>query len=257
LTALAQLMPAGMRAKLSSRDLQRRLRDEVQRLTDRGDHETFREDLARRYIRGEGIEIGALHRPLRVPRPAHVRYVDRMSREQLLAHYTSIVYGDPDWVVEVDVVDDGERLDRFADQSVDFVIANHMLEHAEDPVGVLEHFVRVLRSGGIVFLTLPDPDHTVDRLRPRTTVDHVLRDHREGPEVSRDDHYHEWAWVECVPPERIPERVAQYAREGIHHHFHVWELPDFLELLRALDLPIKLEVAQSQLEEFTLILRRV
>jgi hypothetical protein len=38
-----------------------------------------RQMLAYEYLCGNGIEIGALHNPLRVPRRAHVRYVDRMS----------------------------------------------------------------------------------------------------------------------------------------------------------------------------------
>src|SRR5215212_7552941 len=41
------------------------------------DGQTVREDAARRYLRGSGVEVGALHLPLRVPRTVTVRYVDR------------------------------------------------------------------------------------------------------------------------------------------------------------------------------------
>jgi hypothetical protein len=56
----------------------RRLRDLVLR---RGSDDRFvaREDLARRYLRGGGIEIGALTWPLRVPPGTRVRYVDPAS----------------------------------------------------------------------------------------------------------------------------------------------------------------------------------
>jgi SAM-dependent methyltransferase len=249
-------LPAAWRVRLSRRPAERRIRDLSLRLTDRGDQETFREDLARRYIRGEGIEIGALHRPLRVPPHVRVRYVDLMSREELVATYSSAVYGNPGWVVETDVIDDCERLASFAEQSVDFVIANHILEHTEDPIGALQHLTRVVRSGGTVFITLPDASRTFDQLRARTTVEHVLRDHRDGPEISREEHYREWAMVECLPPERVPERIAQFARERTRHHFHVWEVDGFLELLRALDLPATLELAQRNLDEFAVVLRR-
>jgi SAM-dependent methyltransferase len=217
---------------------------------------TYREDLARRYIRGSGIEIGALHRPVPLPADARVRYVDIMGREALLATYSTAVYGNPKWVVETDVIDDGERLSSFADESVDFIIANHMLEHTEDPIAAIEQQVRVLKPGAVLFLTLPDPRRTFDALRSRTPVAHVLEDHQAGPEVSRQAHHEEWARVECVPDHRIAERVAEFAREGARHHFHVWELEDFLELLRALQLPIRLELAQTYLDEFAVILRR-
>jgi predicted SAM-dependent methyltransferase len=191
-----------------------------------------------------------------MPRAARVRYVDVLSRDQLLATHSSAVYGDPKWVVETDVIDDGERLATFADGSVDFVVANHMLEHTEDPIATLKHLVRVLRPGGTLFLTLPDARHTFDVSRPLTSVEHLRRDHDEGPSTSRHEHYREWALVECLPEDRIAERVAQFASDGTRHHFHVWELETFLELLGALDLPLRLELAETHLDEFALILRR-
>ncbi len=71
-----------------------------------------REAIAAHYLRGEGIEIGALHNPLRLPRAAHVRYVDRMSREDLRKHYPELSRRD---LVPVDIIDDGERLSTLQD----------------------------------------------------------------------------------------------------------------------------------------------
>lgn len=102
-----------------------------------------REDLARRYLRGDGIEIGAMHQPLRVPSRANVRYVDLITREELLAQYGPTNYFPAGWVVETDVIDDGQSLRTFANDSVDFIVANHMLEHTEDPIAALEAFLRV------------------------------------------------------------------------------------------------------------------
>ena len=45
----------------------------------------MREDLARRYLAGNGIEIGASFWPLRVPPGAAVRYVDYVDRQTLVA----------------------------------------------------------------------------------------------------------------------------------------------------------------------------
>ena len=245
-----------LRTHLNAHSVRQHVRDFLLAASDRNDLATFREDLARHYVRGEGIEIGALHRPLRVPSKVRVRYVDVMNREQLLATYSSAVYGNPKWVVQTDVIDDCERLERFTDHSVDFAIANHILEHTEDPIATLGHLVRVLKPGGILFLTLPDARHTFDASRERTTIEHLLRDHQEGPSVSRDQHYREWALVECLPEKHIAERIAQFARDGTRNHFHVWELEGFLELLVTLQLPARLELAQTHLDEFSLIIRR-
>ena len=222
----------------------------------RAEAERRREELGIRYLRGEGIEIGALHHPLWVPDEASVAYVDLMSREELL-RALSDTFDRPPSVVETTVIDDGERLAKLSDESVDFVIANHVLEHIEDPIAALENWTRVLRAGGILLVTLPDARHTFDGARVRTTVEHLLRDHREGGEVSRDEHYREWARIiECVPEEQIPRRVAQFAEERRRHHFHVWELEGFLDLLGTLDLPARLEVAQAVTGEFSVVLRK-
>src|SRR6266566_4993136 len=85
-----------------------------------------RDDLSFRYLRGDGIEIGALFNPLRVPPEARVTYVDHAGLDELRE-----IYSEHDWVQAPDVIDEGERLEKFAHESVDFVIANHMLEHVE------------------------------------------------------------------------------------------------------------------------------
>jgi predicted SAM-dependent methyltransferase len=219
-----------------------------------------REDLARRYLKGEGIEIGAASLPLRVPPKVRVRYVDNLARDELIAQSGEGFLGrgiDMDAIPQTDVIDDAQTLSTFADDSLDFVVASHVLEHLEDPIGALKNFARVTRRDGIIFLILPDARHTFDYLRDRTTIGHVLRDHEEGPHTSRMHHYAEWAeYIEGIGPAGIPARSAEYAAANAHHHFHVWELEDFLGLLGAIDLDCELLHAQAYKHEFAVVLRR-
>ena len=165
--------------------------------------------------------------------------------------------GDPRRVPEVDVIDDAQHLAAFADASLDFVIAAHVLEHLQDPIGALERLAAVLRPGGIALITLPDARRSFDAPRERTTVEHLLRDHEEGPQVSRERHYEEWATlIEGRTGDAVADRVAEYASTDAHHHFHVWELADFLALMRALPLPFELVEARACGEEFSVVLRR-
>ena len=219
------------------------------------DVKTHREDLALRYLGGEGIEIGALNFPLRVAPGVTVRYVDRQPHDELVAEY-GVLYPGAE-IVAPDVLDDGETLATFADASVDFVIANHMLEHTEDPIGTLGHHLRVLRPGGVLFLGLPDARATDDAGRERTTVEHLLRDHREGPAVSRRGHYEEWArhW-EKVDASDVASRAAELEAQQANIHFHVWEPETFVALLLELDLPAELELVQRSGHEFVIVLRK-
>jgi len=220
------------------------------------DRKTIREDVALRFLRGEGIEIGALDFPLRLPRGARARYVDHLAEAGLREVYsTTLSQGRP--LVVPDVVDDGSNLGSFADASLDFVVANHMLEHVEDPIAALEHQLRVLRAGGVLYLTLPDAGKSFDAPRKRTTVEHLLRDHREGPQVSRREHYEECArLIEHQSAENLATRVREMEAEDLRPHFHVWEPSTFAGFLAALDLPFSLELLQASVDEFVVVLRK-
>jgi SAM-dependent methyltransferase len=185
--------------------------------------------IANKYLAGEGIEIGALHRPLKAPRSARVKYVDRLSVDDLRKHYPELA-DQP--LVQTDIIDDGQKLESVASASQDFVIANHFLEHAPDPLGTVANLFRVLKVGGVLYLTLPDKRYTFDVDRPVTTLEHVIRDHEEGPEWSRLDHYREWAQL---VEKRDGEEAERYALELIEKdysiHFHVWSPIEMLEVI--------------------------
>jgi SAM-dependent methyltransferase len=55
---------------------------------------------------------------------------------------------------EVDIVADADCIP-FADGTVDVVIAEYMLEHVTNPFRVCEEMTRVLRSGGILYVSYP------------------------------------------------------------------------------------------------------
>jgi predicted SAM-dependent methyltransferase len=215
-----------------------------------------RRKIAGRYLGGEGIEIGALHNPLDVPKTARVRYVDHLPVEKLRQHYPELANAP---LVDVDILDDGERLATIADASQDFVIANHFLEHCEDPLGALDNMIRVLRPGGVLYLAVPDKRFTFDVARPVTPTDHVLRDHREGPEHSRRGHYEEWARL--VDKAAEPEAHASALLErGYSIHFHAWTQWELLEVVKTaaqeLKLNFDIELMLKNRHEVVFVLRR-
>ena len=186
--------------------------------------------LAKQYLRGEGLEIGALHAPLPLPRGAIARYVDRLPVSELRKQYLNLA---GQAFVPVDVVDDGETLATMPDDSQDFVIANHFLEHTEDPIGTLKAFFRVLRFGGVVFLGLPDKRYTFDCDRPLTPLAHLLADHLNGPQWTRREHFQEFARLveRCESDDAVQRRADELMANGTSIHFHVWTQREMLELL--------------------------
>jgi len=236
--------------------VKRRARDTVLRRG--GDIRTVRGDIAARWLYGNGIEIGALDIPLQLPSGARVRYVDRKDLAGLRADFPNLA---DRAFVDVDVVDDGERLSTFAPNSLDFVVANHMIEHTEDPLGTLAAHVRVLRPGGVLYLAVPDRRFTFDAVRERTPLEHHLRDHADGPAWSRRDHYRDWVrLVEKFDEADVEARAAQLEADRASIHFHVWELEDFLglaaEARARLGLPAHIIHGQANDAEFVVVLRK-
>lgn len=202
-----------------------------------------RQVIAAAFLHGDGIEIGALHRPLIVPRSARVKYVDRMKVDELRKSYPELM---KEPLAETDIVDNGETLVTIGDATQDFVIANHFIEHCENPLLTFQNLFRVLKPAGILFMAVPDKRFTFDAERPSTTLDHVLRDFSEGPEWSRRQHYEEWSRLvnRRTDPE-IEEEVKQHLEASYSIHFHVWSAPELHELVVALQ-----RIVQFELEVF-------
>jgi SAM-dependent methyltransferase len=183
--------------------------------------------LASRFLQGSGLEIGALHRPVPPPVDVLVRYVDRMPASELRTHYPE---WDEDDIPEPDVIDDGELLINIADSSVDFIIANHFLEHCEDPIGTLLVHLQRLRPNGHLFYAIPDKRHTFDAPRNATTLEHLIQDHCDGGKQSRREHFVDYARHVHLA-NHIEEHATTLETTNYSIHFHVWTSSEFLELL--------------------------
>jgi GT2 family glycosyltransferase/SAM-dependent methyltransferase len=152
-------------------------------------------DLAHRLLDGlRGLEIGAAaHNPFGLntrnvaPRDDHEFYAAAQTREGVTP-------------AAVDIWADADRLP-VPDDSEDFVLSSHVVEHLPNLAAALLEWNRVVRAGGFVFLIVPLPDALPqDRGRAVTTLDHLIEDYRlartvethstDGVPGGRRGHYH-------------------------------------------------------------------
>jgi SAM-dependent methyltransferase len=196
--------------------------------------------LSSAFINGKGIEIGALHNPLSVAPGVEVSYLGHLGKTDLYDHYPELREHD---LVEVDIIDNGETLKNVASSSQDFIIANHFIEHCEDPILALKNIFRALKTFGVLYMAVPDKRFTFDIDREETSMGHLWEDHLDGAAKSRKVHYYEWAkFVErhngTLPKdasnETIIERASYLERKNYSIHFHVWCCQSFLNLLEEL-----------------------
>ena len=62
-------------------------------------------------------------------------------------------------ISQADIQASGDDLHMFADGELDFVVARHNLEHYVDPIKALQEWKRVLKTGGVLAVVLPDERH--------------------------------------------------------------------------------------------------
>jgi Methyltransferase domain len=220
-----------------------------------------RAEFAARYLTGEGLEIGPLHLPLTMPPQATPRYVDRMSVDDLRREYPELAGWD---LTPVDVIDDGEALATIAAESQDFIVANHFLEHCENPIGTIGTHLGKLKPGGVLFYAVPDKRYTFDFRRPVVVLEHMVADHEQGPEGSRRAHYEEWTRLVLTEDGQTEERLVERAREleaaKYSIHMHAWTQAEFLAMVlecrRRFSEAFDIEAAARQGIEFIVVLRK-
>jgi GT2 family glycosyltransferase/glycosyltransferase involved in cell wall biosynthesis/2-polyprenyl-3-methyl-5-hydroxy-6-metoxy-1,4-benzoquinol methylase len=191
-----------------------------------------RSSLAARHIHGHGIECGALQKRLPVPGDAQVLYVDRLTETQARAHYAEL-QGQP--LVVPGVVAELNQLP-FAAGTLDFCIGNHLLEHDRDPIAGLQEMLRVVRPGGIVYVSVPDVGNPLDRHRPVTAFSHLVDDHDPTRDRRPHDieHYREYVASahHTFDAASRTDLVNRYVKQAYSVHFHTFDESSFRTLLQ-------------------------
>jgi len=120
-----------------------------------------------KYLYGSGIDIGAGEAPLIVPNGT-VRAWDRSDG-------------------------DGQILESVSDATFDFVYSSHCLEHLENVFVALEHWVRVIKPGGYLYVVVPDYtlfEHHRWPSKINTNHTHSFSLHLSKEKIDRENHHH-------------------------------------------------------------------
>lgn len=224
-----------------------------------------RNSIAFLYLRGTGIEIGAMAWPLSVRPDVKVNYLDKVGLEDMARSFPAL----ESRLVKPDIIDDGFTLTKIPDNSQDFVIANHVLEHTPDPIQALNQWSRVIRPGGILFVSLPIASRCFDAGRPLTTVDHFFEDYQlyqnqEWIELERRNREHLAEWITISEPYILsksdacsmrlaPEAVQKRVKEANifqtnELHFHTFSYVTLRDLLTIYTKSINLDCEIKKIE---------
>ncbi len=223
-------------------------------------------DALKYYINGSGIEVGPLHRPFNLKGLpiTNIQYVDCLSEDELRIKYPEL---SDCKLTRIDIVDDGEKLSKISEESLDFIIAKNFIEHARNPIGTIESWLSKLRKGGTIFMVVPDKRRIFDKKRPLTKLEHFIEDYNlcENERRIRDrEHFWEWSTLVAKVPEwQVKEYTGRLIDRDFSIHFHTFTLQTFLELVHYLknemSFPIEITACADTLRdghEFVVVLSR-
>jgi SAM-dependent methyltransferase len=135
------------------------------------------EYLAMKWLRGRGLEIGAGRFPTKLFGSTVCEYADVDGGEafgtQGIGHRLSIDCPIPEKLLG----------------SFDFVIASHVLEHADGVIQSISNCLDAIKPGGIVYIVVPDRAYLEDaKWMPSFSFDHHIAEfHQPG----LNDHHHD------------------------------------------------------------------
>ena len=135
-----------------------------------------KDELAIKFLSGNGIEFGALHNPVPLDHAkAKVKYADKLYKEQAIEAFpeledVALNIVETDFIVDLD----RDQLTLIQNQNFDFVIANHVIEHLVNPIYFLKRISDNLKKDGLFLLTVPNMEFTHDSNRRLTRYKEVL-----------------------------------------------------------------------------------
>jgi SAM-dependent methyltransferase len=218
-----------------------------------------RASVAARFLSGAGLEVGAFTQPTDLPPGATAEYYDRYPLETLRKLYDETC-GRP--LVAPQYHGEAQSLEGVPpDKTFDFVIANHVIEHLEDPILFLKRIADVLNPAGRAMVIAPNKRFSFDKFRDLTPFQHLVEDHLGAMAQNRAPHYREWAArINGLAGEAAEAQAQQLMAEDFSIHFHVWDENTFVAFLgqaiEKFQIPLNLLFALNAHTEITVVLEK-
>jgi GT2 family glycosyltransferase len=209
----------------------RQKKKEMNLVSGKTNHKNFLDCRKKLYERlsGNGIEVGAFEHPAKLNKKCSVSYCDAITTDQAKEIFPEIKHDDLNEVNHV--IDlDKSGLATFANESKDFIIINHVLEHLLFPDLAISECHRVLKSKGFLILAIPDKFHTFDLERSMTSSKSIFeRKNRAIKEPTPEDYF---PVLECNHPKML-KKDAKVQKEFLkklmkrREHLNVWDTLEF------------------------------
>jgi SAM-dependent methyltransferase len=189
-------------------------------------------------LSGVGIEVGALSNPLFLPKAEKVFYADIVDEATLKSDLENLGffgYNSRKFVsITYFISLNGVSFPDIADNTFDFVVSSHSLEHSSNPICNLVDYIRVVRVGGLVYTRIPNKDFTYDKNRSSTDPQKLIQKF-----VNKQFGFELGEFIEMVSNSlnevyfdyNQEDIYSQYVKQNGHHHIYVYDLNNIIKLI--------------------------
>jgi len=194
-----------------------------------------------RFFEGDGMDVGPFDKPF-IEQPSarnlNIKYVDHYHPEELKKLFPEIKDFNPvipDYIC--DVSSDGLKF--AANESYDFIIYSHICEHVANPFFIIQEAYRALKTGGVLYLSVPDGRFSDDKGRKLTSYEDLITLYNNDVRKISDDSVQaylespviskvEWVKKYLENPPADPSAVYEHCRER-SFHVQVWDSLSFFQ----------------------------
>jgi SAM-dependent methyltransferase len=184
-------------------------------------------------LKGKGIEIGAFEHPSIIPNATKLITCDRLTLEnaqKLFPEVNCSLMNEPNIILDIDT--DGLRI--FPNESIDFVVLNHVIEHLVNPIKAVKEIFRSLKPNGHFAVSAPDKNYTFDKERPLTRFDDLLQEYyKNTTEAPLQKYYPLIQYIHkdlLHAPNQIIEEKLTYFKDR-REHLNIWTADSFKSFL--------------------------
>jgi len=143
-------------------------------------------------------------------------------------------------------ISDGTNLMNIKDETYDFVLSCHSLEHFANPLKAIQEWKRIIKKDGYLVIVIPHKDKTFDHKRPVTTIDHLIEDYKNNTPESDETHFEEINSLHDLSRDRSAkinniEMLKQRTKDNFNNrcaHQHVFNTPLLVKIANYMNLEI-------------------
>lgn len=187
-----------------------------------------------KYCNGKGLEIGPGLDPFIInSKNRKLDFIDKFIKKKNLK-----------------IIGENASIINQKENTYNFLISAHCLEHCHDTIFTLKEWKRVLIKGGKLILILPHMLRTFDVGRKLSTLEHHIDDYNKKIDIydsTHDGEFYEFSlknikhqWTDNYKEKTFAQINFHKIKDQGLFHYHVWNSTEMIRVLQYLNLKILL-----------------